>query len=83
VQDRDAALPAVAAACGKYPTLARVYVDGAYAGQCAQALHAAHNLTVEVVRHPGNRNVGRWCEGQGDLFDPAPPSGFVPLLTAG
>ena len=59
VQDRDAALPAMTAACGKYPTLARVYVDGAYAGQCASALHAAHGLAVEVVRHPDNRNVGR------------------------
>ena len=80
VQDRDAALPAMTAACGKYPTLARVYVDGAYAGQCASALHAAHGLAVEVVRHPDNRNVGRWCPEQGDLFAPAPVvGGFVPL----
>ena len=79
VQDRDAARPAMAAACGKYPTLARVYVDGAYAGQCAQALHQTHGLTVEVVRHPGNRNVGRWCPEQGDLFAPASVGGFVPL----
>lgn len=79
VQDREAALPAMAAACGKYPTLARVYVDGAYAGQCAEALQAAHGLTVEVVRHPGNRNVGRWSPEQADRFEPAPVSGFVPL----
>lgn len=79
VQDRDGAAPTLTAACQKYPTLAKLYVDGAYAGSCAQLLHAAHGLDVEVVRHPGNRNVGRWHLEQGDLFDPAPPTGFVVL----
>lgn len=79
VQDRDAALPAMAVACGKYPSLRKVYVDGAYAGQCAQALHSAHGLEVEVVRHPGNRNVGRWHPAQLALFEPEPRPGFLPL----
>jgi transposase len=34
---------------------------------------------VEVVRHPANRNVGRWHLHQSDLFDAAPPTGFVVL----
>ena len=79
VQDRGGAVPTLTAACQKYPTLAKLYVDGTYAGGCAQLLHAAHGLDVEVVRHPGNRNVGRWHLEQGDLFDPAPPMGFVVL----
>ena len=41
----------VAHACAKLPTLKRLWVDGAYAGQCAQAVHAAHSTQVEVV-HP-------------------------------
>lgn len=79
VRDRDGALPRVAAACRRYPTLATLYADGAYAGGCAQVLCDTHGLNVEGVRHPGNRNVGRWRLGQGDLFDPAPPTGFVVL----
>ena len=43
---------------------------------CVRVTHA---LDVEVVRHPGNRNVGRWRTDQDDLFDPAPPRGFVVL----
>lgn len=35
-------------------------------------------MVVEVVRHPGNRNVGRWENTQLPLFD-APPRGFVVL----
>ena len=55
VQDRDGAVAVVAVvaqACAKLPTLKRLDVDGAYAGQCAQALHAAHHIELEVVRHP-------------------------------
>lgn len=79
VQDRDGAVPSVAAGCQKYPTLAKLYVDAAYAGGGAQRLRTAHDLDVEVVRHPGNRNVGHWHTGQDDLFDPTPPQGFVVL----
>jgi len=79
VQDRDGAVPSVASACQKYPDLAKLYVDAAYAGGCAQGLQAAHGLAVEVVRHPGNRNVGRWQVDQADLFDTAPPTGFLVL----
>jgi transposase len=79
VQDRDGALPTVALACQKYPSLEKLYVDTAYAGGCAQVLRVTHALDVEVVRHPGNRNVGRWRTDQDDLFDPAPPQGFMVL----
>jgi hypothetical protein len=54
-------------------------VDGAYAGGCAQLLRATHGLDVEVVRHPGNHNVGQWHIDQTDLFDAAPRTGFVVL----
>ncbi|MFA6110194.1 MAG: IS5 family transposase, partial [Candidatus Latescibacterota bacterium] len=74
-QDRDAALPVVAQAKAKVPGLQLLYVDGGYSGGCAQALRTQHQLNVEVVRHPGNRNVGRWHQGQLSLFDL--PRGFV------
>ena len=55
VQDRDGAAAVVAQGCAKLPALQQLYVDGAYGGRCARALHATHGLTVEVVRHPGRR----------------------------
>jgi putative transposase len=59
VQDRDGAGPVVAQACTKVPGLKKIYADSAYGGQCAQAIEAAHpGLSVEVVRHPGNRSTG-------------------------
>ena len=77
VQDRDAADSAVALAKTKAPSVAKLYVDAGYGGQCAGDLRGRHDLDVEVVRHPANRNVGRWVEGQLPLFEI--PRGFVVL----
>ena len=79
VQDRDGAPPVVAAACTKYPSLKKLYVDGAYGGLCAQGLQRDHGITVEVVRHPGNRTVGRWHDTQLALFEPVPANTFIVL----
>lgn len=77
IQDRDAAMPSMDLAKEKVPSLQMLYVDGGYAGRCAQAIRDAHAMEVEVVRHPRNRNVGRWCPGQLPLFDLA--KGFAVL----
>jgi len=69
IQDRDAAMPAVDLAKAKAPGIKKVYVDGGYAGACAERLRECHQIEVEVVRHPANRKVGRWQEGQLPLFD--------------
>lgn len=81
VQDRDAAHAAVAAAKEKYPSVQTLFVDGGYAGQCAQTLHDRHGLTVEVVRHPAHGHGGSWHHaGQGQLFPvKADANGFVVL----
>lgn len=80
LQDRNAGTDAVASAVEKYPTVQRLYVDSAYAGQWAAATEAQHGLTVEVVRHPANRNVGRWVNaGQQDLFPETLATGFTVL----
>lgn len=80
LQDRDAGSDAVARAVEKYPSVQRLYVDSAYAGQWAATTEAQHGLTVEVVRHPANRNVGRWVNaGQQDLFPEALTTGFTVL----
>jgi len=81
VQDRHAAPAPVAQAVSKYPSLQTLFVDGGYAGQCARTLAEAHQINVDVVRHPANRNVGRWRHAeQGELFTvPANSNGFVPL----
>jgi transposase len=77
VQDRDAALPAMDLAKEKVPGLQVLYVDGGYAGARTRELRERHGIEVEVVRHPGNRNVGIWHTGQLPLFEP--PKGFVVL----
>lgn len=68
-QDRDAGTEAVARAAEKYPTVQRLFVDTAYAGTWGTTVEDKHGWTVEVIRHPANRNVGRWVDsGQQDLF---------------
>jgi transposase len=81
VQDRDGAHPVMAAGMMKYPSVQTVFVDSGYAGQCAQTLSQCHNIGVQVVRHPANKNVGRWARPeQPDLFTiQATPEGFVVL----
>jgi transposase len=69
VQDRDGAHPVIAAMMSKYPGVAKIFVDTAYAGACAQTVSQSHGIDVEVVRHPANRNVGHWAPiEQADLF---------------
>jgi transposase len=81
VQDRDAAHAVVATAKQKYPWVQTLFVDGGYAGACAQTLHQKHGLTVDVVRHPANGNGGSWHHAaQGQLFPvKADANGFVVL----
>jgi transposase len=81
VQDRDGAHPVVASAMSKYPSIQTLFVDSGYAGQCAQTVTQCHNIQVKVVRHPANRNVGRWVDPkQPDLFTAtADANGFVVL----
>jgi transposase len=81
VQDRDGAHPVIAATMAKYPNLEALFVDSGYAGQCAQTVSQCHDIAVQVVRHPGNKNVGRWVQPeQPDLFTVmADATGFVVL----
>src|SRR5258706_5890665 len=77
VQDRDAAAPVVAQACAKVPGLKKLYADGAYGGKCAIAIEQAHGISVEIVRHPGNRSTGTWQDAQQPLWPEAVAKGFV------
>jgi transposase len=78
IQDRDGAPPVVAKAMEKYPSIKKLYVDGAYGGECKAKLELTHKLDVEVVRHPANGAVGRWQDaGQQSLFPVS--KGFVVL----
>ena len=77
VQDRDAAADVVAQACAKVPGLKKLYADGAYGGKCAHAIEATHALSVEVVRHPGNRSTGTWQDAQQPLWPEVVAKGFV------
>ncbi len=77
VQDRDAALPAMDLAKEKVPGIKKLFVDAGYAGARTREIRERHDIDVEVVRHPANRNVGRWQEGQLTLFQH--DAGFVVL----
>ncbi len=77
VQDRDTAAAVVALACTKVPGLKKLYTDGAYGGKCAQAIEKTHGISVEVVRHPGNRSTGTWQDAQQPLFPEELAKGFV------
>ncbi len=77
VQDRDTAAAVVAQACTKVPGLKKLYTDSAYGGQCALAIEKTHGISVEVVRHPGNRSTGTWQDAQQPLFPEAVAKGFV------
>jgi putative transposase len=77
VQDRDAAAPVVALACAKVPGLKKLYADGAYGGKCAQAIERDHGISVQIVRHPGNRSTGTWQDAQQPLWPEVVPRGFV------
>ena len=59
----------------------RGYVDAGYSGACAARIQQQHRIEVEVVRHPANRNVGRWVSpDQGELFAvQADSKGFLVL----
>lgn len=69
VQDRDAAGPVMDLTMQKVPGIEKPYVDGGYAGTRVNEIRERHEIDVEVVRHPANRNVGRWHEGQLPLFN--------------
>ena len=77
VQDRDAAPAVVAQAFAKVPGLQKLYTDSAYGGQCAFAIEQTHGISVEVVRHPGNRSTGTWQDAQQPLWPESVPKGFV------
>jgi transposase len=81
VQDRDGAHPVVESAVTKYPSIQTLFADSGYAGQCAQTLSQMHDIHVQVIRHPANKNVGRWKHPeQPDLFNvQADQNGFVVL----
>jgi putative transposase len=77
VQDRDAAASVVAHTCTKVPGLKKIYADGAYGGKCAQAIEHTHGISVEIVRHPGNRSTGTWQDAQQPLWPEVVAKGFV------
>ena len=77
VQGRDAAAEVVAQACTKVAGLKKLYADGAYGGKCAQAIEHTHGISVEIVRHPGNRSTGTWQGAQPPLWPEIVAKGFV------
>jgi transposase len=54
IQDRDGGPAVLAQACDSYPSLARIFADGGYAGSKFQrAVEAFDGPVIEIVRRPG------------------------------
>ncbi|MBB3192514.1 IS5 family transposase [Halomonas cerina] len=79
IQDPHGAHPVMASAVEKYPSISKVFVDSAYAGQCAQTINQQHGVSVDIIRRPRSGKVGSWCPPeQEDLFtQPTNMHGFV------
>ncbi|HRI66638.1 MAG TPA: hypothetical protein PK156_20455 [Polyangium sp.] len=48
VQDRDGAVPVLQEAHREYPTLKRVWVDGAYKGKVIDDVESETGITIEI-----------------------------------
>ena len=72
-----AAADVVAKACTKVSGLKKLYADGACGGNCPQAIEQTHGISVEVVRHPGNRSTGTWQDAQQPLWPDVVAKGSV------
>jgi transposase len=73
MQDRDGAVEVVQAARDKYETLAKLWADGAYAGQAEIAVFDATGCKIEIVRRRDDAVREVWlAEGQ----DPPVATGF-------
>lgn len=72
VQDRDAAIPALAQACKRTAgSIKLLWADSAYAGSCAQELERAHGVQVQIVRHTAR---ARWNDMQQSLWADEQPA---------
>ncbi len=60
----------------KLAGLQKLYTDGAYGGQCAQAIAQVHGNRVEVARHHGSRSMGTWHDTQQPLWPEVVAKGF-------
>lgn len=78
-QDRDGARPVIEAAKGKYPSIAKIYADGGYAGKESSSISNDLGLDIEIVRHPANKSTGSLSKQLSLDLLPAPPRGFQVL----
>jgi transposase len=77
IQDRDGAIPLVATAMAKCPTIKKLYLDAAYGGRCAEQFRTQYDLDVEVVRRPNK--AGQWtATPMKPLSSPSPPFPILP-----
>jgi putative transposase len=66
VQDRDGAVPVLQEAHREYPTLKKVWVDGAYNGKVVDDVESKTGITIEMVKRSDDMKgfvvlPRRWC----------------------
>ena len=75
IQDRDGARPVIEQAKGKYPSIAKIYADGGYAGRESSSIAHDLKIDIEIVRRPGNPTTGSIIQTRLPL-EPEPTGGF-------
>ncbi len=75
IQDRDGARPVIEQAKSKYPSIAKVYADGGYAGRESSSIAQDLNIDIEIVRRPRNPTTGSIIQTSLSL-EPEPTAGF-------
>ncbi len=66
IQDRDGAVPVLQEAHREYPTLKKVWVDGAYNGKVVDDVESEIGITIEMVKRADDMKgfvvlPRRWC----------------------
>ena len=60
VQDRDGALDVIKEAHEKFPSLAKIFADGGYAGQCEARVKTATGCLLDIVRRSDETRREVW-----------------------
>jgi len=76
IQDRDGGVDVTKTACKAFPSLRKLWGDNGYSRKFVEAVETATNLTVEVVKHPGEGRRVIWTRNGEPISVPLVPSGF-------
>lgn len=77
VQDRDGGIELARQVAAKFPTLSKLWADSGYSRRFIEAVQASTQLTIEVVKRPGEGRQQVWTRDGEPPPVPVQPTGFV------